>query len=98
TYTVPDAANFGAALTHGLAQVGEIDTEWLWLLHDDSPPEPQALAELLRATSTARAVGIAGCKQVQFDDPSRLVSVGVKLTSSAQRVTDIDPGEIDQGQ
>lgn len=97
-YAVPGAANFGAALSHGLAQAGGIDTEWLWLLHDDSPPEPQALAELLRATSTARAVGIAGCKQVDLRDPSRLLSVGVRLTRSARRVTDIEPGEIDQGQ
>ena len=30
---------------------------WLWLLHDDSAPEPEALAQLLRVVETEREAG-----------------------------------------
>src|SRR5690625_333765 len=91
------AKNLGVAVNELLSST-EIDARWLWILHDDSPPAPGALTELIRATATARMIGIAGCKQVRIDDPSRLVSVGVKHTRSARRVTQIDFDEIDQGQ
>lgn len=94
------ARNFGAAVKMALlgSLTEEVTTEWLWLLHDDSPPEPAALAELIRATAGARAVGIAGCKQVDYHDPDELVSVGVRYTRAGRRVAEVDPGEIDQGQ
>lgn len=92
------AGNFGEAIGHGLTQAPEITTPWMWLLHDDSPPEPEAHAELLKATGTSRAVGIAGCKQLDFDDPTRLLSVGVRYTRAGRRLSEIEPGEVDQGQ
>src|SRR5699024_8549400 len=88
--TCGDAA--GAAVGAG------VDGDWLWLLHDDSPPEPGALAELLRATELAGTVAVAGCKQVRADDPARLVSVGVRTTASGRRLSPIEAGEVDQGQ
>ncbi len=92
------ARNFGAAVEAALEDAPEVTSQWLWFLHDDSPPEPGALAELAKATASARAVGIAGCKQLDFDDPSRLLSVGVRYTRAGRRVAEIEPGEIDQGQ
>ena len=71
---------------------------WLWLLHDDSAPEPGCLAELLAAVASARSVGVAGPKQVDWDEPSRLLEVGLRTTASARRANDIVDGEIDQGQ
>src|SRR5699024_9547451 len=76
-YRAPGAKNFGDAVREALREAEEVATEWLWLLHDDSPPAPEALAELLKATASSRAVGIAGCKQVDFTDSTRLLSVGV---------------------
>lgn len=95
---VGEAKNFGEAIRRALDLVAEVDSEWLWLLHDDSPPDPAALAELLSATAASRAVGIAGCKQVDFDSPSRLLSAGVRYTRAGRRLAEVEPGEIDQGQ
>ncbi|WP_331852927.1 glycosyltransferase [Actinomyces slackii] len=71
---------------------------WLWLLHDDSAPEPDCLQALLTAAANARSVGIVGPKQVDWDNPSQLLEVGLRATSSARRANDIVPGEVDQGQ
>ena len=90
---VGEAKNFGEAIRRALELAPEIDSEWLWLLHDDSPPEPDVLAELLSATAASRAVGIAGCKQVGFESPTRLLSAGVppgRALSPRGRVREID--------
>lgn len=95
----PDAANFGDAVRaalHDAETPGPHD--WLWLLHDDSPPEPAALAELLRATANTATVAVAGCKHVRVGEPDRLVSVGERMTAGGRRLSGIDAGEIDQGQ
>lgn len=77
---------------------GEADSEWLWLLHDDSAPLPSTLELLLRSTDGKRAVMAAGPKQVAWDNTSALLEVGIVATRSARRVPELDPGEIDQGQ
>ncbi len=71
---------------------------WLWLLHDDSAPEPDALAELLLAVERAPSVTVAGAKQVAWDDPRELVDVGLSISRWAERLTLIDVDEHDQGQ
>ncbi|MGO1560663.1 Glycosyl transferase, family 2 [Actinomycetales bacterium JB111] len=72
--------------------------DWLWLLHDDSAPAPHALDRQLRAAEAGRSLAVVGAKQVDWDDPTRLVEVGVQATRSGRRVPDIEPREIDQGQ
>lgn len=71
---------------------------WLWLLHDDSAPGPRALAALLRAVEDSHSIAIAGSKQVEWDAPDQLISVGTSFTVDGQRFTGIEDGEIDQGQ
>ncbi|QHO91445.1 hypothetical protein CWT12_09205 [Actinomyces sp. 432] len=70
----------------------------LWLLHDDSAPEPDCLEALERAVRSARSVGLAGPKQVDWDDARELLEVGLCTTASARRANDVVAGEIDQGQ
>lgn len=75
---------------------------WVWLLHDDSAPEPEALAELLRAVELSDTIAIAGAKQRPWDpDPSgveHLLEVGVTTTALGRRVAGVGPFDIDQGQ
>ncbi|WP_083259576.1 glycosyltransferase family 2 protein [Cellulosimicrobium cellulans] len=106
----PRARSFGEAVDAALAHV-EAGT-WLWLLHDDSAPAPDALAELLRAVEHSSAVAVAGPKQERWEpgpDPEprdpfepgtagRLIEVGVTTTPLGRRMTGIDDDEIDQGQ
>nr|WP_273544728.1 glycosyltransferase [Arthrobacter jiangjiafuii] len=100
--TVPARSGFGEAVRAGLAELppaaenGTVD--WLWLLHDDSAPAPEALEELLLAVERAPSVTIAGTKQVDWENERRLVDVGVSISRWAERVTLIDADELDQGQ
>ena len=100
--TAPDAAAFGAAVSAGLATMdealGEAPTTWLWLLHDDSAPAPTALAELVRAVGRAPSVAVAGAKQRTWTDPERLLEAGLRTTRWGRRMTDVESGELDQGQ
>lgn len=74
------------------------ETEFLWFLHDDSAPQPSALAELLHAVERAPSVTIAGCKQVDWNDGRSLVDVGLSTSRWGERLTMIDLDEQDQGQ
>ncbi|GAA3802063.1 glycosyltransferase [Cellulomonas soli] len=96
----PGARTFGDAVRAGLADApsGEAPTTWLWLLHDDSAPAPTALAELVRAVGQAPSVAVAGAKQHTWTEPARLLEVGVRTSRSGRRMTDVEPGELDQGQ
>ncbi|WP_448631692.1 glycosyltransferase [Cellulomonas soli] len=70
----------------------------MWLLHDDSAPEPTALAELVRAVGQAPSVAVAGVKQRTWTSPERLLEAGLRSSRSGRRMTDVEPGELDQGQ
>ena len=45
------------------------DAHWLWILHDDSAPEPQCLAVLLETLETTALVGAIAPKQVDPEQP-----------------------------
>lgn len=77
---------------------GPTPGSWIWLLHDDSAPEPTCLAELRAVVANTRTVAMAGPKQVDWDRPEELLEVGLRATASARRTNDIVEGEIDQGQ
>ncbi|GER23841.1 hypothetical protein NCCP1664_23360 [Zafaria cholistanensis] len=72
--------------------------DWIWLIHDDSAPAPDALQRLLAAVETAPSVTIAGCKQLDLDRPRRLIDVGLSISRWGERLTLIDVDELDQGQ
>lgn len=94
----------GAAVAAGLAALapwpgaGGPATEWIWLLHDDAAPHPDALAELLGAVERAPSVTVAGCKQLDWHMERRLIDVGLSTSRWAERLTLIDAEEMDQGQ
>lgn len=102
----PTARTTGAAVRDGLARLAAQSPQgaflarptWLWLLHDDSAPEPGALAELLRAGDTGPTVAVVGSKQRDWWEPDSLVSVGVTVSPGGRRFTGVEDGEIDQGQ
>ena len=109
---LPAPRTFGAAVRAALAEHAEHlaaqarrleeppppAEPWLWLLHDDSAPEPAAHAELLRAAESGTTIALVGAKQRDWARPDLLLEVGVRATSTGRRVPDIEDGEIDQGQ
>ncbi|WP_079141713.1 glycosyltransferase [Streptomyces sp. LUP30] len=77
--------------------------QWLWLLHDDSAPEPDALAELLRVVENELELGrddvaVVGPKLRGWYDRRQLLEVGVTIAHSGRRWTGLDRREQDQGQ
>ena len=93
------ARSLSTGVIRGLAEAGSVaDTAWLWLLHDDSAPEPDALARLVRAVEGAPSVAVAGCKQRTWAEPVRLLSVGVTASTTGRRMAGVEDGEADQGQ
>jgi GT2 family glycosyltransferase len=98
-------SGMGGAVRAGLAarspwegQSERSATEWIWLLHDDAAPAPEALAELLGAVERAPSVTVAGCKQLDWHSERRLIDVGLSTSRWAERLTLIDADELDQGQ
>ncbi|MEU6078898.1 glycosyltransferase [Streptomyces sp. NPDC047108] len=72
--------------------------QWLWLLHDDCAPEPDALAELLRVVDASPSAVIVGPKLRGWYDKRQLLEVGVSIANSGRRWTGLDRREQDQGQ
>ncbi|MFH8480459.1 glycosyltransferase family 2 protein [Streptomyces sp. NPDC018055] len=72
--------------------------QWLWLLHDDCAPEPDALAAMLRVVDTDRHAAIVGPKLRGWYDRKQLLEVGVSIANSGRRWTGLDRREQDQGQ
>lgn len=73
-------------------------TQWLWLLHEDSAPDPDALERLVLTVGTSDRIGVAGCKVVRSAEPRRLVNVGLDLTRTGRHVGERMADEADQGQ
>ncbi|WP_051717819.1 glycosyltransferase family 2 protein [Streptomyces megasporus] len=72
--------------------------QWLWLLHDDCAPEPDALAELLRVADASRSAAVVGPKLRSWYNRRQLLEVGVSIANSGRRWTGLDRREQDQGQ
>ncbi|MGW2240852.1 glycosyltransferase [Streptomyces hirsutus] len=77
--------------------------QWLWLLHDDCAPEPDALARLLGVVENEYELGrddvaVVGPKLRGWYDRRQLLEVGVSIANSGRRWTGLDRREQDQGQ
>ncbi|MBG6239570.1 GT2 family glycosyltransferase [Mycetocola sp. CAN_C7] len=97
--TSGERLNFGQALSAGIRVVEQPDSadEFLWLLAQDTPPEPTALARLLGAIEVAPSVAIAGPKLMEAADGSTIVSLGESVTPFGATVPLVED-ELDQGQ
>lgn len=94
---LPATAGFPEAVAAGTAVIGA-DTEWVWLLHDDSTPAPGALAALLAAAAEHPDAAILGPKLREWPSLRRLLEVGVTISGTGRRETGLERGEYDQGQ
>ncbi|MGI9157225.1 MAG: glycosyltransferase family 2 protein, partial [Marmoricola sp.] len=94
-------SSYAESVEAGLAKIPAApdgDPEWIWLLHDDSAPDPQALERLLTAAEEHPDVPIFGPKLREWPSLRRLLEVGVTISGSGRRETGLERGEYDQGQ
>ncbi len=77
---------------------GSDRVEWLWLLHDDSTPAPDALERLLKTADSHPPAAILGPKLRDWYDRRILIETGVAIDRGGRRDTGLDDLEFDQGQ
>jgi len=70
---------------------------YLWILHDDSAPDADALEKLLREVELSPSLAVVGPKQVDWDDPKLIKQMGLTLTRGGRLFSRVR-GEFDQGQ
>jgi GT2 family glycosyltransferase len=70
---------------------------WLWLLHEDSAPKPDALENLLRAVELSPSVAIAGPKLLNWSNEKLIGQMGLTLTRGGDLFSKVN-NEIDQSQ
>ena len=75
-----------------------IDTEWVWILHDDANPEPGALLGAADAAAETHDADIFGPKLREWPSLRRLLELGVTISATGRRETGLERGEYDQGQ
>lgn len=102
------STGFGEAVSRALStagppmerageQGGDL-TEWVWVLHDDCAPAPDALARLLAVAETSPSAAVLGPKVRGWDERTLLLEVGLTFTGSGRRETGLERDERDQGQ
>jgi GT2 family glycosyltransferase len=70
---------------------------YLWILHDDSAPEIDALEKLLREVELSPSLAVVGTKQVDWDNSKLIKQMGLTLTKGGKLFSRVR-GEFDQGQ
>lgn len=78
-------------------QIEPESNHWMWVLHDDSAPEPPALAEMLRTIEVSPSVAMVGPKLVHWDQPRIISQLGLSLTPLGNPINPYS-SELDQGQ
>ena len=69
----------------------------LWILHDDSAPDLDALENLLKEIELSPSLAVVGPKQVDWDNPKLIKQMGLTLTKGGKLFSRVR-GEFDQGQ
>jgi GT2 family glycosyltransferase len=109
--TAPRSTGFGAAVARGVQAADDMiasarqfggtvagRTEWIWLLHDDSAPAPDALRRLLETAVRRPDAAVIGPKVLGWRGDRQLLEVGLTISGGGRRHTGLDRREYDQGQ
>lgn len=71
---------------------------WIWVLHDDSAPDPTALAELLAIAPTADLLFPKLIEPRRRNYPDIIAECGQSMTKGGRRVGIPEEGDVDQRQ
>lgn len=92
--SLPAKTGFAAAIALAAA---DVEAEAVWLLAQDTAPEPDALARLAGTLELSPSIAFVAPKLVRWDDRSEIVSLGAGMTRFG-RTVGLAEGELDQGQ
>lgn len=97
--TESQAKTYSDAVDDVLAQYPSHSREYLWLLHDDTAPLPEALSALSATARKRSRAAVVGAAHVRWDDVSKLVNLGTTVSRfGGRRVTLAEVDDINQGQ
>jgi GT2 family glycosyltransferase len=86
-----------AAAANEVLELVEGNNGYFWICHDDVAPAPDVLRVLMSEMVQSNA-GVVGPKLLDWDDPRQLQSVGFGVDRCGERVSVVEPGEMDQQQ
>lgn len=92
--TAPASTGFAAATAMATLR---LSGDAVWILAQDTAPEPEALARLVGALELGPSVAFVAPKLVRWDDRTEIVSLGASMTALGRTVGLAD-AELDQGQ
>ena len=95
--SLPMKTSLDASLQAAVNSLGQDQSDWLWILHDDSAPEANCLAELLTAEERNSLAALIGPKQVLWSDAKTILQQGLTLSPLGTPVSLVSH-ELDQSQ
>jgi len=97
TIRVGAKSRLGEIVNTALATTPASGEHWLWIVHDDSEPKPNALAELLKATENSENIAQVGPMQLGFENNRKISQLGLTLSRFGELISPIS-GQLDQSQ
>lgn len=96
----PSSTSYPAAVRLGLERLDDlgVQAEWLWLLHDDASPHPEALLALLAGAAENPDADVLGPMLREWPSLKAVLELGVTISGTGRRETGLERGEYDQGQ
>ena len=95
--SMPTKTPLDASLKAAVDSLGSSIGDWLWILHDDSAPEQNCLAELRAAEERNSLAAVIGPKQLLWNDPKTILQQGLTLSPAGTPVSLVSH-ELDQSQ
>ncbi len=92
----PGALKLGAAIQAGINALSATPG-WIWVLHEDAVPEPNALKYLSEAAEISPSVAVIGPKLLELDNSIQIQQLGLTATPTGRPFLLVQR-EYDQGQ
>ncbi len=89
---------FGRGVAAALRTDRASECEYVLLVHDDMALMPDAVQWLVEAMESDQSLSIVGPKLREWDEEALLQQVGLSADTFLRAETQLDPGELDQGQ
>jgi GT2 family glycosyltransferase len=77
---LPANPSLPESLRAAIESVESAEDSWIWILHDDSAPEPDCLEQLLLLEEKSSLAALIGPKQIDWHDSKRILQQGLTLT------------------
>ncbi|MEY4327486.1 MAG: hypothetical protein RIR71_156, partial [Actinomycetota bacterium] len=92
----PGPLKLGAAIQAGINSLS-VTPGWIWVLHEDAVPEPNALKYLSEAAEISPSVAVIGPKLLELDNTIQIQQLGLTATPTGRPFLLVQR-EYDQGQ